>query len=443
MTLFGRAGRGGVHPDPTGFVLPAASHGEAAPLIPLLSPGRAAAVAFVLLLTLAAVAHPSASTSHAPTFSAPVPIGAGAEPSIQVAPGGSPYYVESAHEIWRSTDKGASWTRITPVQVFSGDANAAVGSTGNLYYQSLWIGSSWAWTSLDQGASWPVQNAFSTAPVVDRNWIAAYGPSTVYAKADLFGSPVQTPLIHRSTDAGLTYLPTAGIIDGALSTSGGVKGALTVDQDDGTLYLPADRATNVVTSIDGGDNLRVAPVPNPNGPSYDIILTVSVDSAGNAYLAWISQHANKWTLQYSYSTNKGLTWSTPNVVATAGGASRVFPWSAANGTGNLAIAWYETTSSSAGPDNVPNNTPWSVRVAHVTNAASATPTVTLANVTGTIHVGKICTSGVTCASGTRNLLDFLGIAIDPTDGKTLVVYTDDTSGTPTIKIARQNGGQTL
>lgn len=400
-----------------------------------------------LLATLLLVPHlaaPAASpTSTHVTFATPASLGGGAEPGITVDATGSKYFVASANNVWRSTDKGGNWTRVTPSQVFAGDANVAIGSTGNVYYQSLWVGSSWAWTSFNNGATWPVQNSFSTNPYADRNWIAAHGPSTVYAKADLFASPLQTPLIYKSTDAGVTFLPTASIVDGLLSTSGGFKGALTVDPNSGALYMPADSASNVVSSINGGDNLRVGNVPQPNGPAYEIIDNVAVDGAGNVYLAWISQSGNAWTLQYSYSTNQGLTWSTPNVVATGGGASRVFPWSAANGTGGLAIAWYETASSNAGPDNVPSNTPWKVRMAQITNAATATPTKTLVDVTGTIHNGKICTSGVTCASGTRVLLDFLGIAIDPSDGKALVVYTDSTSGSAIVKFARQNGGPTI
>lgn len=402
---------------------------------------RPFAVLAVFAFVAVALASAAVGSSHL-AFSAPVSLGAGAEPSIQVDPLGPRYYVESANNIWRSDDKGATWTRITPRQLLAGDANAAIGSTGNLYYQSLWVGSSWAWTSFNQGASWATETPFSTNPYADRNWIAAYGPSTVYAKADIFASVVQTPIIYKSTDAGLTFAPTLSIVDGLLSTSGGFKGALTVDPNSGTLYMPADSTSqlNVVSSVDEGDHLRVANVPAPNGQAYDIILNVAVDGAGNAYVAWISQNSNRWTLQYSYSTDTGLTWSVPHVVASAGGASRVFPWSAANGTGNLAIAWYETTSSSASPDDVPAGTPWKVRVAQVTNAASGAPSVTTVDATGVIHRGKICTSGVTCASGTRNLLDFLGVSIDPTDGRAVVVYTDDTSGTPTVKFVRQSSG---
>jgi hypothetical protein len=392
-----------------------------------------------LAILLSSLALSAVAPGTLATFGTPVTLGGGGEPGIQVDTSSSPpyYYVESADNIWRSHDHGGNWTRITPSQVVAGDANAAVGSTGNLYYQSLWVGSSWSWTSTNHGATWPVQTAFSTNAYADRNWIAAHGPSTVYAKADLFASGVQTPLIYKSTDAGATYAPVAGAVDGAVSDSGGFKGALTVDPVSGTLYLPSDQAVNVVTSVDGGDHLRVAHVPNPYGTSYNVILNVAVDAAGNAYLAWISQNGNQWTAQYSSSTDTGLTWSTPKILATGGGASRVFPWSAANAAGELVVAWYETTSSSASPDTVPGGTPWKVRVAFVSDAQTATPTTTFADATGTVHAGPICTSGVTCTGGTRGLLDFLGVAIDPTMGKALVVYTQDFGMSPTVKFVKQ------
>lgn len=396
-------------------------------------------LAAALALLLSSLALPAVAPGTLATFGTPVSLGGGGEPGIQVDASSSPpyYYVESADNIWRSQNYGAGWTRVTPSQVVAGDANAAVGSTGNVYYQSLWVGSSWSWTSMNHGTTWPIQTAFSTNQYADRNWIAAYGPSTVYAKADLFASGVQTPLIYKSTDAGATYAPVAGIVDGAVSDSGGFKGALTVDPASGTLYLPSDQAVNVITSVDGGNHLRVGYVPNPYGTSYTVILNVAVDAAGNAYLAWISQNGNQWTAQYSSSTDGGLTWSSPKVLATGGGASRVFPWSAANAAGELVVAWYETTGSSATPDAVPGSALWKVRTAFVTNAQTASPTVSLVDATGTVHAGPICTAGVTCAGGTRGLLDFLGVAIDPTTGKALVVYTHDYSTSPTIKFVKQ------
>jgi hypothetical protein len=56
----------------------------------------------------------------------------------------------------------------------------------------------------------------------------------------------------------------------------------------------------------------------------------------------------------------------------------------------------------------------------------------------------ICTNGVACAPGTRNLLDLFQVAINPLNGRAAVIYTDDTLTTdstgaplPQIVLAQQ------
>lgn len=42
------------------------------------------------------------------------------------------------------------------------------------------------------------------------------------------------------------------------------------------------------------------------------------------------------------------------------------------------------------------------------------------------HVGVMCTLQTGCAPGTRNLLDFFEVGIDPLHGLAAIVYVDDT-----------------
>jgi hypothetical protein len=56
------------------------------------------------------------------------------------------------------------------------------------------------------------------------------------------------------------------------------------------------------------------------------------------------------------------------------------------------------------------------------------------------HVGVICTNGIACAPGTRNLLDLFKVALDPATGLAAIAYTDDTltktaNGSPLPQIA--------
>jgi hypothetical protein len=67
--------------------------------------------------------------------------------------------------------------------------------------------------------------------------------------------------------------------------------------------------------------------------------------------------------------------------------------------------------------------PWSVELARSTDGGRH---FTLRQVTGTIHLGELCTHGSGCASdGSRNLLDDFGLAISPTTGLDSISYTDD------------------
>jgi hypothetical protein len=60
------------------------------------------------------------------------------------------------------------------------------------------------------------------------------------------------------------------------------------------------------------------------------------------------------------------------------------------------------------------------------------------------HTGVICTEGIACAAGTRNLLDLFEVAINPQTGLASIAYTDDTVSTtstgdplPQIVLAQQ------
>ena len=60
-------------------------------------------------------------------------------------------------------------------------------------------------------------------------------------------------------------------------------------------------------------------------------------------------------------------------------------------------------------------------------------------------MGVVCTQGIACAPGTRNLLDLFENAIDPASGKLAIVYTNDLLSTdssgnplPQIELALQN-----
>src|SRR5207245_10568251 len=95
--------------------------------------------------------------------------------------------------------------------VVVGDYSIDVSTGGYLYVSSLWLGNVTMSMSMDGGTGgvdpgqkWEVNPAAAGVPVDDRQWIAAYGPQTVYM------SYRQTPgsnviFVAKSTDAGKTF----------------------------------------------------------------------------------------------------------------------------------------------------------------------------------------------------------------------------------------------
>jgi len=128
------------------------------------------------------------------------------------------------------------------------------------------------------------------------------------------------------------------------------------------------------------------------------------------------------------------------VVTSSPVATAVEPWVAAR-NGTVDVVYYGT--SVAGNSNTETGAAWNVYLAQSTNAGV---TFTQARVTPSPnHFGPICTGGISCKSGTRNLLDLFENAIDPQNGQAGIIYTDDTLTTdssgnplPQAVLAQQN-----
>src|SRR5882724_3318392 len=182
----------------------------------------------------------------------------GGEPEVKVDIFGNIYVtaiqgVPGGVDLWKSIDNGTTFVYLGQPDgaqdkcstlpqcagLGGGDDQIDLSSGGYLYVSSLWLGSITMSTSFDGGTggvatgqAWQVQPAASNVPVDDRQWIAAYGPQTVYMSmrqapgtGDLF--------VFKSTDAGKTFAPTtAGPITGIVSR----EGNLVVDQYNGNLY---------------------------------------------------------------------------------------------------------------------------------------------------------------------------------------------------------------
>src|SRR4051812_21532797 len=222
------------------------------------------------------------------TFSAPLQLGgkpispiffqADAEPEIKSDLFGNIYVtaingVPGGVDLWKSINNGAAFAYLgqpdgaqdkcsaaTPqcVAAGGGDDSIDVSEGGYLYVSSLYIGSVTFSTSMDGGTggvqpgqAWTVNPVSTGVPIEDRQWIAAYGPQTVYMTIR------QAPgtgrlLFTKSTDAGKTF--SAPIL---LTSANSTEGNLVVDKYNGNLYtafIPTSAATNInlLKSTDAG-----------------------------------------------------------------------------------------------------------------------------------------------------------------------------------------------
>src|SRR5712692_6044232 len=211
--------------------------------------------AWLAMLTFAQQAGRTAIKKRGFTFSAPralthppIPATPGVflkdqdvEPEIKVDIFGN-VYITAIHgvpggvDLWKSTDKGGAFVylgepdgaqdqcNVAGTQpciggAGGGDDSLDLSSGGYLYLASLYLANTTMSVSMDGGTggvapgqAWTVNPASAGIPVNDRQWIAAYGPQTVYMTFDQ--APANTGLwFTKSTDAGKTFSPPMMLTD--------------------------------------------------------------------------------------------------------------------------------------------------------------------------------------------------------------------------------------
>src|SRR5205085_4767006 len=147
---------------------------------------------------------PQELTGHPPS---PAFYQADAEPEIAIDIFGNIYAtaiqgVPGGTDLWKSTNKGNSFVYLGQpdgaqdhcnppvvqcVAAGGGDDQIDVSAGGYLYVSSLWLGNITMSTSYDGGTGgvtpdqkWQVNPAAANIVSDDRQWVAAYGPQTVY-----------------------------------------------------------------------------------------------------------------------------------------------------------------------------------------------------------------------------------------------------------------------
>jgi hypothetical protein len=361
-------------------------------------------------------------------------------------------------------DQGVFDLNLAPGVSGGEDADIDLGSTGTLHATSLIF--------IDRGRKLGVSalacpnhdtsTGFSHCKTqvidttqADRQWITSRGQQVWIAYHDSGSST--TVHVQRSVDDGFTFHKVGDPVVGQGATTGAStfnneNGPIVADPRSNLLYdvyaagtASVQKGTSadfnqvfVARSMDGGVTWQSVNVfTAPKGAVEDNIFpSLAVDPSNSAVYATWSDQAHVYVAK---STDLGATWSTAKAVTAAHVATAVEPWAAAR-NGTVDVVYYGTTT--AGNSNTETSAVWNVYLSRSTNGGS---TYTQTQVTtDPNHVGVICTGGIGCAPGTRNLLDLFENAIAP-GGKAAIIYTDDTLTTdasgaplPQAVLATQN-----
>ena len=363
--------------------------------------------------------------------------------------------VPAGTDTWKSMDGGTTWSYLGEpdgAQAASaeargggaggGDEDLAIGSSGFVYVNSLWLGSSTQSTSENGGATWLVNPFSSDVPIIDRQWIASLGNKVLYLTYKQLGvllSGTETMFVAKSFDGGITWPQIVPVTMPETGVQPGDQGNIEVDPNNGNIYTvffgQDGHTLYIARSTDGGQNFTVKRVYSAtSGTSLvNVFPSLAIDRSTNLYIVFSDSH----NVFLTTSQDQGASWTVPVRVSNGSSTkSAIGPWITAGDAGKVDITWWGTASAS----NNDTTAQWHVFFAQSQNALANIPTFSQTTATGIMHQGAICTNGTGCASGTRNLAEYFAPGLY-LDGSELIVYSDDyNNASPLAVFIRQNGG---
>lgn len=271
----------------------------------------------------------------------------------------------------------------------------------------------------------------------------------------------------RSDNGGVVFGPAIPIYNASQCV--GLHGHVKVAPD-GTVYVPnrgcggtgilGPAGQAVVVSIDGGVNWTIHSVPGSKSASNDPSLGIGQNNVGKPG----TNLAGTNTIYFGYadgdknphiavSHDRGATWGNDQDVGIPFGIQNVaFPSVTAGDDNRASFSFLGTNAPGAGTSQDTSfQGTWHLFVATTYDGGLTWSTVD-ATPNDPVQRGVICLAGTLCATGTRNLLDFIDSTIDK-EGRVNVVYADGcvagcvggttNSGTSISTFARQAGGKSL
>jgi hypothetical protein len=363
------------------------------------------------------------------------------------------YYSENLGKTWHYVPRDAPES--LPGQGFS-DPEFGIDKAGQVYISEINLANVAVSKSTDKGHHYALQNFFGET-VHDRQWQDGDQKDVVYITGNSFGGGTApaNPIgnighyLYKSTDGGQNFGP--GLQD---EQGGEGLGDIIVDKSDGTLYeAHFDGSTLTLTAFRGARNDDFTPDLNTVAKNVHMIShwpAFDLDPKGNIYMTWDEngkgpRASGVW---YSYSTNRGNSWSKPVRVDTDK-KTNIWPWIAVGGKGRVAVAYLEADKHL--PDNngeTEGTYGWRVVMAQSLNglgcASSKKPGFRTAVATPKpVHRGTICQGGTVCQAEKvdRRMGDFFTIEIDNT-GHVWGGYSNTMKGGGTALpgFVRQAGG---
>jgi hypothetical protein len=359
--------------------------------------------------------------------------------------------------IWRSDDGGKTWMYLGNYDPAAGggDSDIAPDTEGVLWGAGLTLVNTTVGISTDRGQTFKNNAVGTLDTVVDRQWIETYKgePFAFLTTGRIRDSSVILSRLERVPG---DY----PVVSKTVTVSGTQElyqwpGEIAVDEQNDWVYVsyntagdPEDEDAIVVTRSDLALNqTKRFVVAHTKGDSFDSFTGLDVDLAGNVYVTWTERlpkgaegKFGSTNSYVAYSTDEGRSWSDP-VKVNSKMRTTTFPWLVAGSDGRVAVAYYGIRHLGPSPEQVADQSrmlpKWRLWVSYSLNADSPSAEWTeVRAVQPFIHLGNVCTSGTGCASGTRDLLDFFQIDIDPC-GKLVITYTDNSKD-----VVAKNGART-
>jgi hypothetical protein len=329
-------------------------------------------------------------------------------------------------------------------------------------YHDLHTDQIWQETSVNGGASYTgVPNGvINPAEVPPQQWTSSCpGAGCVVGGPAVFAGNELGNIVARRTATGLTLYSIFTTPDSGTDNTNSVN-------EENRVYAAVAHVTDVPGTLIPQQPITWDDYEIWHGPLNtiysQIFPVISVDNSGRVYAAFSDA-----SHMYVKSTADPTNWGCPAASTVPGGSdpctvaptqidtlsngypagenTSIMPWMAAPVTGSgsaLDVVWYGAHGGVAGK-NLDANAVWDVYMAQTIDGGASWKVSTVSD--HHIHTGPICTQGDACTAGSRTLLDFFQVAIDPTNGAATVTWADDhlNPGIASLYFTRQCSGDSV